>query len=86
MNNEQMQGAMLELQGAMVVMAHMETRETERLIRQEREVEELAISRARVEQRVLRLEEESARFRRRTEQNLAEIAGKLKGPTAGRPQ
>jgi len=91
MNNEQMQAAMKELQDAMVVMAHMETRQTERLLRQEREVEELAISRARVEQRVLRLEEESANFRRRTEQNLAEITDKLNGligyvAGGGRPQ
>jgi uncharacterized protein YlxW (UPF0749 family) len=91
MNNEQMQAAMKELQDAMVVMAHMEMRQTERLPRQEREVEELAISRARVEQRVLRLEEESAHFRRRTEQNLAEITDKLNGligyvSGGGRPQ
>jgi molecular chaperone GrpE (heat shock protein) len=91
MNNEQMQAAMKELQDAMVVMAHMETRQTERLLREEREVEELAISRARVEQRVLRLDEESAQFRRRTEQNLAEITDKLNGSIGyvaggGRPQ
>jgi molecular chaperone GrpE (heat shock protein) len=91
MNNEQMQAAMKELQDAMVVMAHMETRQTERLLREEREVEELAISRARVEQRVLRLDEESAQFRRRTEQNLAEITDKLNGligyvAGGGRPQ
>ncbi|MGD0434996.1 MAG: hypothetical protein ABSB86_00920 [Bryobacteraceae bacterium] len=91
MNNEQLQPAMKELQDATVVMAHMEARQTERLLRQEREVEELAISRARVEQRVLRLEEESANFRRRTEQNLAEITDKLNGligyvAGGGRPQ
>ena len=91
MNNEQMQAAMKELQDAMVVMAHMETRQIERLLREEREVEELAISRARVEQRVLRLDEESAQLRRRTEQNLAEITDKLNGligyvAGGGRPQ
>ena len=79
MNNEQMQAAMKELQNAMVVMAHMEARQTERLLRQEKEIEELALSRARVEQSVLRLQEESALFSRRTEQNLAEITDKLNG-------
>jgi len=79
MHNEQMQAAMKELQDAMVVMAHMEVRQTERLLRHESEIEELALSRARVEQSVLRLEEESAVFRRRTEQNLAEITDKLNG-------
>lgn len=53
MNNEQMQAAMKELQDAMVVVAHMESRQTGRLLRQGREVEELAASRVRVEQRVL---------------------------------
>ncbi|HYL35038.1 MAG TPA: hypothetical protein VEV17_03895 [Bryobacteraceae bacterium] len=79
MNNEQMQAAMKELQDAMVVMAHMEARQTERLLREEKEIEELALSRARVEQSVLRLQEESAQFSRRTEQNLAEITDKLNG-------
>jgi hypothetical protein len=55
-------------------------------LRQEREVEELTVSRARVGQRVLRLEEESAHFRRRIEQNLAAISSKLKGLTGGRLQ
>ncbi|MBZ5607761.1 MAG: hypothetical protein LAP38_05855 [Acidobacteriia bacterium] len=79
MNNEQIQAAMKELQDAMVVMAHMETRQTERLLRQEREIEELSQSRVRVEQTVRRLDEEAAGFRRRTEQNLAEITDKLNG-------
>jgi hypothetical protein len=79
MNNEQLQAAMKELQDAMVVMAHMEKRQTERLLRQEQEIEELAMSRARVEQTVLRLDMESAEFRRRTEENLAEITDKLNG-------
>lgn len=79
MNNEQMQNAIKELQDAMVVMAHMEVRQTERLVRQEKEIEDLALSRARVEQSVLRLQEESAVFRRRTDQNLAEITDKLNG-------
>ena len=75
--NDRLQAAMKELQDAIVVMAHMETRQTERLLRQEREIEEFAAARARVERKVLRLEEESAQVRRRTEQNLAEITDKL---------
>ncbi len=79
MSNQQLQAAIKELQDAMVVMAHIETRQTERLLRQEKEIEELAQSRMRVEQVVRRLDEESAQFRRRTEQNLAEITDKLNG-------
>jgi hypothetical protein len=45
MNNEPMQAAMKELQDAMVVMAHMEARQTERLLRQETEIEQLAEAR-----------------------------------------
>lgn len=63
----------------MVVMAHMESWQTDRLLRQEKEIEELSLSRARVDQSVLRLREESAVFQRRTEQNLAEITDKLNG-------
>jgi hypothetical protein len=79
MINEQVQAAIKELQDAMVVMAHMEARETDRLVRQEKEIEGLSLSRLRVEQSVLRLQEESAEFRRRTDQNLAEITDKLNG-------
>jgi hypothetical protein len=79
MESDQIQAAIKELQDAMVVMAHMETRQTDRLMRQEREIEELSLSRARVDQSVLRLREESAVFQRRTEQNLAEITDKLNG-------
>jgi hypothetical protein len=79
MDNEQVQAAIKELQDAMVVMAHMEARQTDRLVRQEKEIEELALTRARVDQSVLRLREESAVFQRRTEQNLAEISDKLNG-------
>ncbi len=79
MDNEQIQAAIKKLQDAMVVMAHMETRQAERLLRQEREIEELTLPRARVDQTVLRLREETAVFQRRTEQNLAEITGKLNG-------
>ena len=50
MSNEQVQAAIKELQDAMVVMAHMEVRQTDRLVRQEKEIEELSLSRARVEQ------------------------------------
>ena len=57
----------------------MEARQTERLLRQEQEIEELAQSRARVEQTIRRLDEESSQFRRRTEQNLVEITDKLNG-------
>jgi hypothetical protein len=79
MDSEQVQAAIKQLQDAMVVMAHMETRQTDRLLRQEKEIEELSLSRARVDQSVLRLREESAVFQRRTEQNLAEITDKLNG-------
>jgi len=79
MDNQHVQAAIKELQDAMVVMAHMEARQTDRLLRQEKEIEELTLSRARVDQTVLRLREESAVFERRTEQNLAEITDKLNG-------
>jgi len=79
MNNEQMQAAMKELRDAMVVMAHMEARQTERLLRQEQEIERLAEAEMLVRQKVRRLDEESPQFRRRTEQNLAEITYKLNG-------
>ena len=79
MNSENVQAAIKELQDAMVVMAHMETRQTERLLRHEAELEELAEARLMSEQNVTRLKEESAEFQRRTEQNLAEITDKLNG-------
>lgn len=79
MDNEQVQAAIKELQDAMVVMAHMEARQTDRLVWQEKEIEDLSLSRARVDRSVLRLREESAEFQRRTEQNLAEISDKLNG-------
>ena len=75
---------MKELQDAMVVMAHMEARQTERLLRQEKEIEDLALSRARTDQTVRRLRKESAVFQRRTKQNLAEITDKLNGLIGGR--
>jgi GTP cyclohydrolase III len=52
MDSEQIQTAMKELQDAMVVMAHMEARQTDRLLRQEKEIEDLSLSRARVDQTV----------------------------------
>jgi hypothetical protein len=79
LDSEQIQAAIEELQDAMVVMAHMEVRQTDRLLRQEKEIEDLSLSRARVDQSVLRLREETAVFQRRTEQNLAEITDKLNG-------
>ena len=74
-----MQAAIKELQDAMVVMAHLETRQTDRPVRQEKEIEDLALSRARTDQTVRRLRKESAVFQRRTKQNLAEITDKLNG-------
>jgi hypothetical protein len=79
MGNEKMQAAMKNLEDAMVVMSFMEKRQTERLLRHDAELEELAEARARSEQTVLRLQTESAGFQRRTEQNLAEITDKLNG-------
>jgi hypothetical protein len=79
MESDQIQAAIRELQDAMVVMAHMETRQTDRLLRQEKEIEDLALSRARTDQTVRRLRKESAVFQRRTNQNLAEITDKLNG-------
>jgi hypothetical protein len=79
MDGEQIQAAIKELQDAMVVMAHMEVRQTDRLLRREKEIEDLSLTRARVDQSVLRLREQSAVFQRRTEQNLAEITDKLNG-------
>jgi hypothetical protein len=79
MNSENVQAAIKELQVAMVVMAHMETRQTERLLRHEAELEALAEARLVSEQKVTRLKEESAEFQRRTKKNLAEITDKLNG-------
>ena len=79
MDNERIQAAIKELQDAMVVMAHMETRQTDRLLRQEKEMEDLALARVQTDQTVRRLRKESAVFQRRTKQNLAEITDKLNG-------
>jgi hypothetical protein len=52
MDSSQIQAAIKELQDAV---AHMEARKTDRLVRQEKEIQELSLSRARVDQLVLRL-------------------------------
>lgn len=72
MNNEQMQEVIRNLQDAMVVMAHLEKRQDERIARTEEEVARLTAFR-------LRTEQEIVEFRHRTEQNLAEITDKLNG-------
>jgi hypothetical protein len=68
MQSERIQAAIKELQDAMVVTAHMETRQTDRLVRQEKELEDLVLSRARTDQMVRRLRRESAVFQRRPKQ------------------
>jgi hypothetical protein len=86
MDSDRVQAAIRELQDAMVVMAHLEGRQTDRLMGQERELEDLALSRARTDQTVRRLRKESAVFERRTKQNLAEITDKLHGLIGPRHQ
>jgi hypothetical protein len=61
-DNNQIQVDIKELQYGMVVMAHIEARQTDRLLRQEKETEDLALPCARTEQIVRRLQEESATF------------------------
>jgi hypothetical protein len=68
MDNHQMQAAIQELQGAMVVMAHLEKHQTEILKQHARMIEKHDL-----------LLEETQEFRRRTGQNLAEITDKLNG-------
>jgi len=60
-DNEQMQAAIQELQDAMVVMAHIEKRQSEWIRIADGQLAEIA------------------EYRRRTEQNLAEITDKLNG-------
>jgi hypothetical protein len=62
MDNERIQAAIKELQDATVVMAHMEARRTDRLVWQEKEIEDLSLLRARVDQSVLRLREDPLSF------------------------
>jgi molecular chaperone GrpE (heat shock protein) len=72
MDNEQMQEVIKSLQDAMVVMAHLEKRQDDRIARTEEEVDRLTAFR-------LRTDKEIQEFRHRTEQNLAEITDKLNG-------
>jgi len=60
-----LEAASKDLQDAMTVMAHLEKRQSE-----------LALEHS---ERIVKLEAESASFRHRTEQNLAEITDKLNG-------
>jgi Na+-transporting NADH:ubiquinone oxidoreductase subunit NqrC len=79
MGSEQMQAAIKDLQDTMVVMAHIEKRQSEH-------ISELVEFRIQTEK--LRLQSEE--FRRRTEENLAEITDKLNGLSGyvagGRPK
>jgi hypothetical protein len=68
MSSEQMQAAIQELQETMVVMAHIEKRQSEHI----RELLEFRVQSE-------RLQIQSETFRKRTEQNLAEITDKLNG-------
>jgi hypothetical protein len=68
MSSEQMQTAIKELQETMVVMAHIERRQTEHI----RELLEF-----RIQSEKLQIQSET--FRKRTEENLAEITDKLNG-------
>jgi hypothetical protein len=68
MSSEQMQAAIQELQDTMVVMAHIEKRQSEH-------ISELIDFRIQSE----RLRIESEKFRKRTEENLSEITDKLNG-------
>jgi hypothetical protein len=68
MSSEAMQAAIKEIQETMVVMAYIEKKQTEHI----RELLEF-----RVESE--KLQEQSNKFRARTEQNLAEITDKLNG-------
>jgi hypothetical protein len=68
MGNKQMQAAIKELQDTVVVMAHIEKRQTEHI----RELVEFRIQSE-------KLQLQSEKFRIRTEENLAEIADKLNG-------
>ena len=68
MSSEQMQSAIKDLQDTMIVMAHIEKRQSEH-------VSELLEFRIQSE----KLQMQSEKFRLRTEQNLAEITDKLNG-------
>ncbi len=68
MSSEQMQSAIKELQDTVIVMAHIEKRQSEH-------ISELVEFRIQTE----KLQIESEKFRRRTEENLSEITDKLNG-------
>jgi chromatin remodeling complex protein RSC6 len=68
MSSEQMQVAIRELQDTMVVMAHIEKKQSEH-------ISELIEFRIQSE----KLQLESEKFRKRTEENLSEITDKLNG-------
>ncbi len=68
MSSEQMQSAIKELQDTMIVMAHIEKRQSEH-------IGELVDFRIQSE----KLQMQSEKFRVRTEENLAEITDKLNG-------
>jgi hypothetical protein len=68
MSSQQMQAAIQELQETMVVMAHIEKRQTEHI----RDLLEF-----RIQSEKLQIQSET--FRKRTEENLAEITDKLNG-------
>jgi hypothetical protein len=68
MNNEQMQAAIKELQDTVIVMAHIEKRQSE--VRKD-----LMEFRSRTERNLAEIPE----FQSRTERNLAEITDKLNG-------
>jgi hypothetical protein len=68
MSSEKMQAAILELQETMVVIAHIEKRQSEHI----RDLLEF-----RVQSENLQIQSET--FQKRTEQNLAEITDKLNG-------
>jgi hypothetical protein len=68
MSSEQMQSAIKELQDTMIVIAHIEKRQSEH-------ISELLEFRTESE----KLQMQSEKFRLRTEQNLAEITDKLNG-------
>ena len=72
MTNERMQAAIQELQDAMVVMAHIEKRQSEMLKSHNEYLAEF-------EEHRRRTDAEIDEYRRRTDQNLAEITDKLNG-------
>ena len=74
-----MERAIKQLQDSFAVMAAMEQKQTERLMRHEQDLNEIAQAWLKLEQFRIRTNLEIAEFRRRTEQNLVEITDKLTG-------